>query len=420
MADSNTEARKAGADVDVLFIGGVLPRDEEAQVIESTKGSVDLAANALQWNLLVGLDGAIRVPVTLLNAVFVRTFPRFYRHAWVKGRSWSHVRGAQDESVGFLNLFGVKHAWRAVAVARRARRWVAARTRGTRAIVIYSMHAPFIVAGALAKRIDPRVRLCLIVPDLPEYMHLNERRSRWFALLKRCDRWVMSYFMRDVDCFVLLTKHMAGRVGVENRPWTVVEGVVNPDEAKLVPARASGSDERIVLYTGTLTKAYGIVQLLQAFELIQDPNYRLWICGAGEAEPEVRSMAARDPRVRYFGQTSRSFAMDLQRQATVLVNPRGDAEEFAKYSFPSKIVEYMLSGTPTIVRRLSGIPNEYYEHLLVVDGESTADLTKAITTVCAMCASDRTRWGARAQEFVIRMKNVDVQAASILNLILTS
>lgn len=410
--------RSSSADLEILFIGGVMPRDEEAHVIERTTGPVDMAANALQWNLITGLDQVMRAPVTLVNAMFVRTFPRFYRDAWVRGRRWSHAPGAEDESIGFPNLFGIKHLWRALAVARKARRWVRTRRPRTSAIVVYAMHAPFVIAGAFAKRLDPGLKLCLVVPDLPEHMNLGQKRAWIFTFLKKIDRWVMIRLTKRFDCFVLLTKHMAGQLGVGERPWIVVEGVVNPKEIPELPVHAAvESPEKIVLYTGTLANAYGILQLLEAFELIGDPRFRLWICGAGEAEREVKSAAERDGRVRYHGRTSREVAMALQRQATVLVNPRPDTADFTRYSFPSKILEYMLSGTPTIVRKLPGIPDDYYDHLFVVDGPSAADLSATIVRVCAMSETDRARWGARAQQFLLREKDVRTQASRILQLI---
>ncbi len=404
----------------ILFIGGVFSKAEEFRVLAKSHGTVQFAANALQWNLIRGLDAATIRPVTLLNAVFVGSYPKLYRDAWIRGRRWSHTPGADDETIGFLNIFGVKQIWRACALIRKARKWAASPGSGSaRAIVIYSMHMPFILAAALAKRIDPAVKLCLVVPDLPEHMNLSASVAKSLAILKAMDTRIMDRFMGEVDCFALLTRHMAGPLGVGRRPWIVMEGAVNPDEApRKGPALATtGASEKIILYTGSLTKAYGILELLEAFAMLTDPTYRLWICGAGEAESEVTQAAARDRRVRFLGQIARDEAIALQRQANVLVNPRSDAGEFTRYSFPSKIMEYMLSGTPTIVRRLPGIPDEYFDHLFVINGASPADMAKKIDHVCRMSADDRRRVGEMAQRFVIEQKNARSQACRILDLI---
>lgn len=401
-----------------LFLGGVFPRDDEAAIVARSRGPIQNAANALQWTLIQGFDEALGEPITLLNAMFVGSYPRLYRDAWVRGGSWSHAPGARDQSIGFLNLFGVKHVWRTVALAWAARRWASsARGSARRCIVVYSMHAPFLVAAAAAKRVDPSLKICLIVPDLPEHMNLSGQRGAALRLLKVLDRKVMDAVMGSVDCFVTLTRFMAEPLGVGTRPWIVMEGAVNPGDA-CEGASAPGSEtQKVVLYTGTLHKAYGILELLEAFALVPDPDVQLWICGAGEAEGEVKETSLRDPRVRYLGQVSRQEVLSLQRRATVLVNPRLDRGEFTRYSFPSKLLEYLLSGTLAIVRRLPGMPDEYFDHLIVADGDSAASLAAKIVEVCALPPAVRSRRGEAARRFVIEQKNGTTQARRILELI---
>ena len=107
--------------------------------------------------------------------------------------------------------------------------------------------------------------------------------SGLFRVLKALDRWIINRVVRRVDCFVLLTRHMAEPLGVSRKPWMVMEGAVNPDDVPVTPLRPrSGGSEKVVLYTGTLHKAYGILELLEAFSLVRDPRCRLWICGAGD------------------------------------------------------------------------------------------------------------------------------------------
>ena len=56
--------------------------------------------------------------------------------------------------------------------------------------------------------------------------------------------------------------------------------------------------------------------------------------------------------------------------ATLLINPRFSNEEYTKYSFPSKNMEYMASGTPILTTKLPGMPKEYYEYIYLFEEES--------------------------------------------------
>jgi glycosyltransferase involved in cell wall biosynthesis len=404
--------------VEVLFLGGVFPEDEEPGILARSRGPVQNAANALQWTLIRGLDAALGAPIKLLNAVFVGSYPRLYRDIWIRGRRWSHAPGARDDSIGFLNVFGVKHLWRTLSLARSACRWAASRSGvGRRSIVIYSMHMPFMVAAAMAKSVDRSMRVCMIVPDLPEHMNLSGECTWVLRALKAMDRRIIDWAVKRIDAFVLLTQHMAEPLGVGNRPWLVMEGAIHPDVLPDRRGDANPGPEKIVLYSGTLHKAYGILQLLEAFALVPDRSCRLWICGAGEAEREVRELSERDERVRFLGQVSRGEVLSLQRRANVLVNPRDDAGEFTKYSFPSKLLEYLLSGTPAIVRRLPGVPEEYFQYLFVVEGASSADLARTICEVVSKSPEERAQFGERARRFVVEHKSGLTQARRILGLI---
>lgn len=58
------------------------------------------------------------------------------------------------------------------------------------------------------------------------------------------------------------------------------------------------------------------------------------ICGIGDSEKAIREAAEKDFRISFLGQLPRSEVLEWQKQATVLVNPRQNNEEFTKYSFP--------------------------------------------------------------------------------------
>ena len=99
---------------------------------------------------------------------------------------------------------------------------------------------------------------------------------------------------------------------------------------------------------GGLTKKYGVIELLNAFERLQDENCRLVICGSGDAENDIIEASNRDRRIIFKGLLPRKEVLSLQKSSTILVNQRSNNEEYTKYSFPSKIMEYLSSGTPVV------------------------------------------------------------------------
>jgi len=108
----------------------------------------------------------------------------------------------------------------------------------------------------------------------------------------------------------------------------------------------------------------------------------LWICGAGGIQPEVEAYTKKDRRIKYMGFLAKSDISLLQVKCDVLVNPRSNNDEFTKYSFPSKTMEYLLSGSKVVMYPLSGIPQEYFEFITVVEGDSVEDLKNTLIAAC--------------------------------------
>ena len=110
--------------------------------------------------------------------------------------------------------------------------------------------------------------------------------------------------------------------------------------------------------------------------------------------------------------------LEYEKKATLLVNVRDDKDEFTKYSFPSKVIEYMLSGTPMFMTRLSGIPEEYYSYTYWVEDNDVQTLRQALEQIAAKPAEELLAFGAVGQAFIKKEKNGRMQAGKILDFIL--
>lgn len=220
-----------------------------------------------------------------------------------------------------------------------------------------------------------------------------------------------------IDRFVLLTKQMADKLKL-SAPFTVVEGIASDPNMVCDERLASQyQDEKYILYTGTLNPQFGIMTLLEAFSKIEDPNVKLIICGFGEAETQVLQMQKKDSRIIYLGKLDRKAVIPLQRNATVLVNPRQNNEEFTKYSFPSKTMEYLASGVPVVAYKLDGIPDEYDAYLNYVEDDSAISLAAKLTEICNMNETVRAEIGNCGADFVLKNKNAVAQTRRILEFI---
>ena len=100
-----------------------------------------------------------------------------------------------------------------------------------------------------------------------------------------------------------------------------------------------------------------------------------------------------------------------------MVNPRQNNEEFTKYSFPSKTMEYLSSGIPVVAYKLDGIPDEYDQYIQYVADDSIESLKKKLVEVCEMTREERQELGNIGRNFVLMKKNSTIQVRKIREMI---
>ena len=177
------------------------------------------------------------------------------------------------------------------------------------------------------------------------------------------------------------------------------------------------SGDKIITYAGGLFEEYGLKLLLDAFALIAGEEYRLWLFGKGEMGGEMKASALRDPRIIYWGMLPNQELLDLEARSTVLINPRLSNAAFTRYSFPSKLLQYMITGRPVVSTLLPGISREYHEYLFILQDETPLGLAKLLQEVCEKPQTELSDIGQRARRFVMREKNYLRQGERIFKFI---
>lgn len=390
----------------MLFLGPLYPPERENEIKNNSKINASNAPNVFQWNLLNGLSELLGDGLKVVNVLPVGTWPKFYRMRYLDDRDWQY-HNVHGQEIGCINLPYIKQYQRAQKVKRLLKKV----TPHTSEILIYSAYMPFLKA---VYKLPSDVIITVIVTDLPEFYDLTKTTCVRKMLRSIQNRMIYKYLER-VDRFVVLTDQMYEPLHISNRPWLRMEGICDINETQTVPA---STETKAILYAGTLNYQYGIKDLLGALELIDIDNTELWICGSGEAENEIRNIAQKDGRIKFFGYCTQAEVKELRSKAAVLVNPRSDEGEYTKYSFPSKTMEYMASGKPVVMYKLAGIPDEYDEYLNYVRSSDrpTYQLAETLRTVL-LNYDDALAKAEKAKVFVHENKNSIAQAKKLVTFI---
>lgn len=256
-----------------------------------------------------------------------------------------------------------------------------------------------------------RIRGCRcvgIITDLPDMLGGGSFSKK-----------MANFVIRHCTDYVLLTEAMNDYIGNKRKPYVILEGHSDISMRDRVPSMEKKSPVRTVFYAGGVSRQYGLADLTEGFLQADIPNTRLEIYGPGDYVKELQAIAETHPNVYYGGMLLNSQIVDREQEAALLVNPRPTREEFVKYSFPSKTMEYMASGTPVLTTKLPGMPKEYYPYVDFIEEESASGIAAALKAVLARSDEELFRKGQSARDFVLEGRNNEVQAKKLLNMLET-
>lgn len=403
----------------IIFIGGLFRQDIEDEVNEKSRKMPYFAANNHQWAIINGLEKSNPLDNIILNAMHIRSYPT-YKDIFIKSKEWSYNGQTINKDISFLNIFGIKHIWRTVGLIRQLSRLLKQSAEESIVIITYGIHNPFLLAAYTNSKLSKKnIKWCAIVPEIPLFYIGTKGNSKLYNFLKKLDWSISLKVLRSADMFQLLTKNMASLLNIEDRKHIVIEGIMDSNIAidnkeKLLPEYRG---QNIILYTGTTSVEFGILDLLKAFTLIKGKEYKLVICGTGSGDAEIKKYRNRDSRIIWKGFVTREIALKLQREATVLINPRRPDYEFTRYSFPSKTMEYLFSGTPVLMHKLQGIPNEYDEFINWFNSTKEQDIAELITEVCNWSQEKRDKHASEVIDFILNNKTVCRQGKKLYDFI---
>lgn len=388
--------------MNILFLGPFCPKDRINDILK-VSSHFSYSANVLEQALIEGFDN-------YGNVVVVSSLKMVTKRLRVPGFTYKHIDTSLNKDVllSFINIPLFDRLFN----GRRKFKEVEKQGFVPDIIFIYSIRTDDICAARLLKRKYPKSVVVNMITDLAQFMRDNPSLS--YRVLKNIESTMADILRRKyVDVYVLLSPFMKEHLPIGNKPFTVIEGIYQPENIETKTFEKDG--DKIILYSGNLDSRYGILDLVNAFMAIKDPLYRLWLCGNGNTVNIITSLAASDNRIKYYGVLPRKDVLALQRQATLLVNPRHSTEEYTKFSFPSKTMEYMASGTPTLMSALQSIPNDYKEHLFFFDDESVDGMSKKIQEVIEKPREELNRFGDAAREFILSQKTSVKQCKRIID-----
>ena len=308
---------------------------------------------------------------------------------WPKQKNLFLARGRNVSNsecvIGYLNVIGIKDFSIASSIVREISKLVKERkiSRDARINILFSV-TNFYCALCLKriKTILPNSKIVLNILDIPGLVESHKSKIERF-LKKRILNKFKILTSKYADGFILISKYMSDLLQIEKKPHLVIPGICY-EFSNTLP-----SFPHQICYAGVIRDDYLCTKvLIDAFRKAKSliPDLKLVICGPGTNNYLFDNL--QKGSIEYLGNLSPREVDMIQSSSGILINLRENLP-FFRYSFPSKITNYLSLGRPIIQSNLDSIPEYIRDALVMIDDVNADSVAKAIIKCITMTEEKR-------------------------------
>lgn len=225
------------------------------------------------------------------------------------------------------------------------------------------------------------------------------------ANLSNADPVMVKHLMKyatTLDGYLSLSQ---GLVEAYNKfaPAYIFEGLVS-DEPVFKPDPLSD----YFFFSGSLYERYGVKELVDAFHN-SNIKHKLVIAGNGPLSKYIQKMEEEDYRILFLSQISKEKTFSLMRNALANINPRPLNEKLDDESVPSKLLEYLSVGVPTISTKFPKIYPPFKDDAIWVE----SSLIETLESFDVNKIKEYQKKAISARRKVFELYGINVQSESI-------
>ena len=135
--------------------------------------------------------------------------------------------------------------------------------------------------------------------------------------------------------YICLTEGLNTLYNQKHKPYEIINGVT-----ATFPLKKNTENGKYILFAGSLLRKYGVYNLIDAVNLLNDEEIKLIICGHTQ-EQDFLTKIYNNSKIKFLGSVDQEVLANLEYNAQMCVNPRPLDDKIDLLSFPSKVIEYL-------------------------------------------------------------------------------
>lgn len=210
-----------------------------------------------------------------------------------------------------------------------------------------------------------------------------------------------------LDGFLSLSNGLLRALRVSAKPSYVFEGLV--DEVVPMKKQPIGN---YYFFGGALYERYGVKRLIHAF-IDSDIPEKLVIAGNGPLREYIFQNTEKNSRILYLSQLPKETIYGLEQNAIANINPRPFNHKLDEESVPSKLLEYLASGVPTISTMHSRLHEIFKDEVIWIQDDSLEGIKKSLNEFILMDKNELRKKASTARVKVYEIYGVKNQGERI-------
>lgn len=383
----------------LLFISSIVPDDAKYHNEAFTRSGN---------NVLLGIaKGLNNQSVELLSLRPMPSFPA--GKLWIPKGEEILDTGQKIIFLPTLNIKLVKNVFWNILCYLFVLKWAAKHKNEPRNILVYNTYLPSISTLYKAAR-KTKSKLFSILYDLgipPKRLGLS-RVTMW--AYKVGEKNAKKYIPK-LDGRIVINERIA-KDYAPNNDFILIDGGINQQVIEhLFPLELSNDSRYTMVLAGMLWDQNGTKLVLDMMAEHPELPVDVVFAGKGIDVPLIEAAAKNDSRIIYKGMLNMSDLFKVYQSADILLNLR--LEEETDYHFPSKLLEYLVTGKHVISTPIAHAERDYGQFLTILCEPTPEGLAKNLEEIMSKGKQYLHKKGISAQNFMLENRNWTFQTKRI-------
>lgn len=201
---------------------------------------------------------------------------------------------------------------------------------------------------------------------------------------------------KNLDGYIALTTGLNELYNEQEKPCFILEGLVED----CVDKKQKSEYGKYIFYCGALSERYGLYQFIDFYKTYVKGDTKFVFCGHHADNDKIHQAIDDDPRIVYLGNLPNKDVLELEVNAWCNINPRPFSEDLDRFSIPSKVLEFLNSGTPLISVKNTKLQKYFNANAIWIKSNSQQDFIEGFQKLNTFTDAEINRMVKDAQDLV--------------------